>query len=62
MLAGAEVEVDADGVACRPGSANLAGSTITMPRLQHLLQTQLALTADEVCRVIERHPRAALAR
>ena len=60
MLAEAEVEVDADGVARRPGSDNLAGSTITMPRLQHFLQEHLGLTTDEVLRVIERNPRAAL--
>lgn len=62
MLAGAEVEVDAAGVARRPGSANLAGSTITMPRLQHFLQEHLGLTTDDVRRVIERNPRAALTR
>ena len=62
MLAGAEVEVDAAGVARRPGSANLAGSTITMPRLQHFLQEHLGLTTDDVRRVIERNPRAVLTR
>jgi N-acetylglucosamine-6-phosphate deacetylase len=62
MLAGAEVQVDAEGVARRPGSDNLAGSTITMPRLQHLLQTQLTLSTDEVRRVIEWNPGAALTR
>ena len=59
-LAGAEVEVDAAGVARRPGSDNLAGSTITMPRLRQLVEQQLGLNPVAIAQLIEQNPAAAL--
>jgi len=59
-LAGAEVEVDAEGTARRPGSENLAGSTITMPRLQGLLERELGIGPSDIERLVAANPRAAV--
>ena len=59
-LSGAPVEIDADGVARRPGSPNLAGSTITMPRVREHLGTELDLSAAEIDRILCHNPRKAL--
>ena len=60
QLSGFEVEVDEDGVARRPGSANLAGSTLTMARLRRNLKEQLGLSDDEIRTLIDHNPRTAL--
>jgi len=61
-LAGAEVEVDAEGTARRPGAANLAGSTITMPRLRNVLAKELELSVLQIAQIIDDNPRAAVRR
>lgn len=59
-LSGAPVEIDHRGVARRPGSANLAGSTVTMPRVREHLATDLGLSEAEIGQLIDRNPRAAV--
>jgi N-acetylglucosamine-6-phosphate deacetylase len=59
-VSGFEVEVDDEGVARRPGSANLAGSTLTMARLRRNLREQLGLSDDEIQQLIDINPRKAL--
>jgi hypothetical protein len=44
----------------RPGSANLAGSTITMPRLRGLLQQELGLNDAAITGLIAANPRKAV--
>lgn len=60
-LSGAPVEVDAAGAARRPGSANLAGSTLTMRRLRENLGRHLGLGEDAIRQLIDVNPRKALA-
>ncbi len=60
QLSGQEVEVDAQGVARRPGSANLAGSTITMPTAIENLRETLGFSDREVSRMVDENPRSAL--
>jgi len=55
-LSGSPVEVDKDGVARRPGSLNLAGSTIRAHRGAALLSSELGLSPDEVERVFRDNP------
>tara|TARA_Y100000588_G_scaffold98228_2_gene106727 strand:- start:3449 stop:4360 length:912 start_codon:yes stop_codon:yes gene_type:complete len=59
-LADFEVEVDEAGVARRPGSANLAGSTLTMSRLNRNLREHLNLDDSEIQNLIDDNPRKAL--
>ena len=59
-ISGIPVEVDPNGVARRPGLPNLAGSTITMPRIRELLAGRLNLTELEIERVVDTNPRRAL--
>ncbi len=59
-LSGFEVEVDSEGVARRPGSENLAGSTITMPRIMANLSEHLQCTSAEIAQLIDSNPRKAL--
>jgi len=61
-LGGEPVEVDASGAARRPGAANLAGSTLTMPRLRDHLASELGLGEQDIARVVDINPRAALRR
>ncbi len=61
-LSGSDVEVDAEGVARRPGSPNLAGSTLTMPRLQENLREYLGMSDSEIRQLIDLNPRNALKR
>jgi N-acetylglucosamine-6-phosphate deacetylase len=56
-LSGAPVEIDAAGVARRPGSANLAGSTVTMPQIRTNLARHLGLTETDIARLIDKNPR-----
>lgn len=58
-LSGFTVEVDESGTARRPGSPNLAGSTVTMPRIREILSSQLQLTDEEIVQVLDRNPRRA---
>lgn len=59
-LSGEPVEVDAAGVARRPGSTNLAGSTITMPGIRDNLVRHLGLSESQITRLIDENPRRAL--
>lgn len=59
-LSGAPVEIDEQGVARRPGSPNLAGSTITMPRVRDNLAVELGLSPPDIDRILCRNPREAL--
>lgn len=60
QLSGAPVEVDAAGVARRPGSLHLAGSTITMPRIREHLARHLGLSELEIAQLVDANPRRAL--
>lgn len=55
-LSGAPVEIDEFGVARRPGSPNLAGSTIRGHQVAENLTTQLGLSEAEVDLVFRRNP------
>jgi N-acetylglucosamine-6-phosphate deacetylase len=59
-ISGMTVEVDENGVARKPGSANLAGSTLTMSRLRRNLLEQLDLSEAEVEQLVDLNPRKAL--
>lgn len=59
-LSGMEVEVDAAGVARRPGSANLAGSTVTMPTVRANLARHLGLAEADIARLVDTNPRRAV--
>ena len=59
-LSGEPVEIDGAGVARRPGSPNLAGSTIRGHQVVANLRTQLGLSEEEVHRVYGENPRRAL--
>jgi N-acetylglucosamine-6-phosphate deacetylase len=59
-ISGISVEVDAAGVARRPGSPNLAGSTITMPGVRRNLSESLGLSEDEITSLVDLNPRDAL--
>lgn len=59
-LSGSPVEVDAAGAARRPGSANLAGSTLTMRRMRENLSLHLGFSEYEIRQLIDLNPRMAL--
>ncbi len=59
-ISGLTVEVDEDGVVRRPGSPNLAGSTITMPGVRKNLAEHLNFSDGDIQRVIDANPRQAL--
>jgi N-acetylglucosamine-6-phosphate deacetylase len=59
-LSGMVVDVDAAGVARRPGSENLAGSTVTMPRVREHLARHLGLSDADIGRLVDTNPRRAL--
>ena len=59
-ISGISVEVDEHGVARRPGSANLAGSTVTMPGILRNLSQELGLSEEEIIALVDRNPRCAL--
>ncbi len=56
-LAGGPVQVDEQGTARRPGSENLAGSTVTISRVCRILVEGLGLSDDDVRRLVDLHPR-----
>ena len=60
-ISGISVEVDEAGVARRPGSPNLAGSTITMPGIRRNLSESLGLGECEITSLVDLNPRTALA-
>lgn len=60
QFSGMEVEVDAQGVARRPGSPNLAGSTVTLPEIRENLAGPLARSAEEIARLTSLNPRRAI--
>ena len=60
-ISGIAVEVDENGVARRPGSLNLAGSTITMPGIRRNLSERLEFGDEEITALVDLNPRTALA-
>ena len=56
-LCGITVEVDEAGVARRPGSPNLAGSTLTLPRMLKCLREGLGLDEQQSTQVLDTNPR-----
>jgi len=60
QLSGAPVEIDESGVARRPGSPNLAGSTVTMPQIRQNLATELGLSEIEIEQLVSANPRKAI--
>ncbi len=59
-ISGMTVEVDANGVARKPGSPNLAGSTVTMSGIRTNLEQFLGLPEADICRLIDTNPRQAI--
>lgn len=59
-LSGAPVEVDEQGVARRPGSPNLAGSTVRAHQVAANLRDHLGFSEEEVQQVFSKNPQAAL--
>lgn len=59
-LSGAPVEIDEHGVARRPGSPNLAGSTITMPGIRRHLAEDLGFAESEIELLVSTNPRRAI--
>ena len=59
-ISGLEVDVDRDGVARRPGSENLAGSTVTMPRIRAILSEKLGLNDTAIRQLIDTNPRTVI--
>jgi N-acetylglucosamine-6-phosphate deacetylase len=59
-ISGISVEVDEDGVARRPGSPNLAGSTVTMTGILCNLSQDLGLSGEAITALVDRNPRTAL--
>lgn len=59
-VSGLTVEVDEEGVARRPGSPNLAGSTLTLPLMCHRLSEDLGLSPEAIETLVNQTPRRAL--
>lgn len=59
-LSGAPVEIDEDGIARRPGSPNLAGSTVRGFQVAENLKEHLGFSGEEISRVFSDNPRASL--
>jgi N-acetylglucosamine-6-phosphate deacetylase len=59
-LSGAPVEIDAHGIARRPGSPNLAGSTIRGFEVAKNLRNELGMSEEEVLRVYRENALSAL--
>lgn len=59
-LSGMQVEVDDYGVARKPGTPYLAGSTITMPQILKHLENELNLSPKSIERLTTTNPRAVL--
>jgi N-acetylglucosamine-6-phosphate deacetylase len=59
-ISGLDVEVDADGIARRPGSPNLAGSTITMRGVRQNLHNRLGFDESAIEKMIDLNPRLAI--
>ncbi len=57
QLGSAPVEIDESGVARRPGSPNLAGSTIRAHQVVRNLKEELGLSDEDVQRVFDENPR-----
>lgn len=60
QLSGAPVEIDEHGVARRPGSANLAGSTVSMPQVRKNLARELKLSDTEIDQLVSSNPRRSI--
>lgn len=61
-ISGMKVEFDQRGVARKPGSKNLAGSTITIPGIAKNLTEQLGMTSSNIAMVLDHNPRKAIGR
>ena len=59
-ISGMSVEVDKHGVARKPGSMNLAGSTITMPNVINNLKQVLGLDDAQIEMLIQTNPRSSI--
>ncbi len=59
-ISGMRVEVDDEGIARKPGSLNLAGSTLTMPKLLKNLSECLGLSEASLERLVDTNPRTVL--
>ena len=59
-ISGMTVNVDDYGVARKPGSRNLAGSTITMPGIRENLSRHLGFDEPSIRRLIDENPRRAI--
>ena len=59
-ISGMAVEVDQDGVARKPGSKNLAGSTVTMPKIRENLSKELGFDETAIAQMIDLNPRKAI--
>ncbi|MEM1442369.1 MAG: N-acetylglucosamine-6-phosphate deacetylase [Verrucomicrobiota bacterium] len=59
-LSGAPVEIDEQGVARRPGSMNLAGSTVRGFQVAENLEERLGFSKEEIQKVFHDNPRHAL--
>lgn len=59
-LSGAPVEIDEHGVARRPGSKNLAGSTVRGNEVARNLREQLNLSEEDILQVFDENPRKAV--
>ncbi|MBI1367355.1 MAG: N-acetylglucosamine-6-phosphate deacetylase [Planctomycetes bacterium] len=60
-LASQSVQIDDDGVPRSPDRSHFIGSAATMPRMAHLLATQLHLPDERIRQLMHTNPRAALA-
>lgn len=59
-ISGMKVQVDEFGVARKPGQKNLAGSTITMAKIQENLSRYLNLSPADIEQLIDKNPRRVL--
>jgi N-acetylglucosamine-6-phosphate deacetylase len=59
-ISGMKVQVDDSGAARKPGSQNLAGSTVTMAKIRDYLARQLGLGEVQIKQLIDENPRRAL--
>lgn len=64
QISGMDVEVDAHGLARKPGPAgstgNLAGSTVTMPQIKQNLRQELGLDDEAIRQLVDLNPRSAV--
>ncbi len=59
-LSGMTVEVDSTGAARKPGSRNLAGSTVTFPEIRRKLAAACGIDEDALRKMMDVNPRKAI--